>query len=178
MWFLYLIDIVAVIITLVAEWDMFKKMGYEGWRGIIPGYNVWLTFKELYGNGNRCFMLLIPFYNIYLLIKYHIDWAHAFNKTTGWGWGMAWISFVFYPLTAWDKKIVYRDGSMANNEHDFMDTVAEKAHNVVENVQDLAENKEADNAAERLKDLKELHDSGVVTDEEYEAKRKELVDKL
>ena len=27
------------ILTLVAEWMIFKKMGRQGWEGIVPFYN-------------------------------------------------------------------------------------------------------------------------------------------
>ena len=36
--------------------------------------------QELYGNGWKFLLLLIPIYNIYFVIKMNIDWAKAFNQ--------------------------------------------------------------------------------------------------
>ena len=38
--------------------------------------------QELYGNGWKFLLLLIPIYNIYFVIKMNIDWAKAFNPVS------------------------------------------------------------------------------------------------
>lgn len=99
-------------LVLVDLWFIFLKMGIEGWRGIIPGYNYYLLFERLYGSGWKVFKLLIPGYNIYLWIKLCIDIALEFNRTKGFGVGMALLSPVFFTILAFSGS-QYRDGSYA-----------------------------------------------------------------
>ena len=41
-----ILEILATILILIADWQLFKKMGREGWEGIIPLYNK--IFKNYY----------------------------------------------------------------------------------------------------------------------------------
>lgn len=72
-----ILSLIIGILTLVAEWMIFKKMGRQGWEGIVPIYNTYVLCQELYGNGWKFLLLLIPIYNIYFVIKMNIDWAKA-----------------------------------------------------------------------------------------------------
>ena len=45
-----IVSFVLTVIGLLGSWKVFEKMGLEGWRGIIPIYNTYLLFKELYAN--------------------------------------------------------------------------------------------------------------------------------
>ena len=69
-----ILSLIIGILTLVAEWMIFKKMGRQGWEGIVPFYNTYVLCQELYGNGWKFLLLLIPIYNIYFVIKMNIDW--------------------------------------------------------------------------------------------------------
>ena len=60
-----MLELVVTIITFAASWRIFQKMGRKGWEGIIPLYNTYVLFEELYGNGWRMLLMLIPIYNIY-----------------------------------------------------------------------------------------------------------------
>ena len=64
-----ILSLIISILTLVAEWMIFKKMGRQGWEGIVPFYNTYVLCQELYGNGWKFLLLLIPIYNIYFVIK-------------------------------------------------------------------------------------------------------------
>lgn len=55
-----ILSLIIGILTLVAEWMIFKKMGRQGWEGIVPIYNTYVLCQELYGNGWK-FLLLLPF---------------------------------------------------------------------------------------------------------------------
>lgn len=46
-----LISIIAALLTAAAKWRIFQKMGFEGWKSLIPFYNDYLMFKGVYGNG-------------------------------------------------------------------------------------------------------------------------------
>jgi hypothetical protein len=87
---------IIAVVMLVAMWKIYEKMGRQGWEAIIPFYNLYVLFEILYKNGIKFLLLLIPLYNIYLLFKMNIDWAHSFNKSTGFGVGMTLLAPIFY----------------------------------------------------------------------------------
>ena len=113
-----MLSILCTIVSLVASWMIYKKMGREGWEGIIPIYSTYVLCQELYGNGWKCLLMLIPLYNIYFGIKMYIDWANAFGKNAGFALGMLLLPFIFQLILAFgDAK--YRDGSQENTKEDF-----------------------------------------------------------
>ena len=83
------------ILGVIAMWLIFKKAGENGWKAIIPFYNSYILFKLVWGNGWKFLLLLIPIYNIILYIQTEIRLAHAFGKSTGFGWGLVLLNVVF-----------------------------------------------------------------------------------
>lgn len=164
-----MLGFICTVLSLVASWVIFKKMGREGWEGIIPIYNGYVLCKELYGNGWKILLALIPFYNIYFGIKLYIDWAKAFNKSAGFAIGMLLLPFIFQLILAFGSA-TYGDGSKANGKDDFVSQVVDKTKEVANNV--VAKK---DNATEELKKYKELLDMGAITQEEYDIKKKEIL---
>lgn len=164
-----LLGIILQIVALVANWFVFKKMGREGWEGIIPIYNLYVLFQVLYGNGWKFLLLLIPFYNIYLAIKLDIDLAHAFNKSTGFGIGLLFFPFIFNCILAFSADIVWKDGSYANTRSDFVSNAADTI---------AGSTRKDAQALDKLKELKGLYDAGILTEEEYAAKKAELLNRV
>ena len=74
-----MLELVVTIISLAASWRIYQKMGRKGWEGIVPFYNTYVLFEELYGNGWRMLLMLIPIYNIYLTFRVNIDLAAEFH---------------------------------------------------------------------------------------------------
>lgn len=104
------------ILTLVAMWKVFNKMGYAGWEAIVPFYNVYIIFKELYGNGWKMLLLLIPLYNIYVLVKYNLDLANAFGKSTGFGIGLIFLNAIFMCIMGFDDSTYTSPVSVSDPE--------------------------------------------------------------
>lgn len=165
------LKLLVTAVTLADNWMIAKKMGHEGWEGIIPFYNLYLQFEDLYGNGWKFLTLLIPFYNIYVIIKYCLDLAVSFNKSKGYGVGILLLGIVFSTLLAFGDA-VYGDGSKANTEADFLskaaDAVTDKLNNGGKDPQ----------ALEKLAKLDEMHNQGIISDEEFNAKKAELLEKI
>ena len=124
------ISIVCFVIAMVGNWVIFKKMGREGWEGIVPFYNSYVLFQELYGNGWKFLTLLIPLYNIYVAIKLYIDLAHEFNLGTGFGIGLCLLPFIFNLILAFGNA-QFRDGRNANTTEDFLSRAANKVTDTV-----------------------------------------------
>lgn len=123
------LSIILTIVILVANWMVFKKMGREGWEGIIPVYNQYVLFDVLYGNGWKFLLLLIPIYNIYVMIKMDMDLAQEFGQSKGFGVGLFFLPFIFLLVLGFGKA-QFRGGSVANEKEDFVtkaaDAVADK----------------------------------------------------
>lgn len=125
-----LLEIIGAILSMVGSWMIFKKMGRQGWEGIVPIYSTYVLCNVLYGNGWKFLLLLIPFYNIYFAIKMMVDLAKAFNQGVGFAIGLLLLPFVFNLILAFGGA-QYMDGSFANTQPDMVEDVVNKARDAV-----------------------------------------------
>ena len=172
-----MLSLIATLLSLAASWLIFKKMGRQGWEGIIPLYNTYVLCQELYGNGWKFLCLLIPLYNIYFAIKLYIDWAHAFGKSTGFAIGMLFLPFIFQLILAFDPSAQYGDGSRANNAPDFLTEAVDKTKAIAASVSEQVPRHD-DNALTKIEKLSELKEKGIISEEEFNEKKAELMSKI
>ena len=90
-----IIWIALIIVGTIGIWKVYQKAGQPGWACLIPIYNLVVEFRIICGRGKAWLRLLIPFYNIYWGIKAQIKLAHAFGKSTGFGWGLVLLFPIF-----------------------------------------------------------------------------------
>ena len=172
-------DILAFLAWLVAlfsSWMVFKKMGRQGWEGIIPFYSDYVLCEELYGNGWKFLHILIPLHNIYFIIKLYIDWTDAFHKSTGFAIGMLFLPFIFKLILALDNTSQYGDGSSANTTPDFISKAVDKAKEVTSS--NHAQENKQDDVLGRFEKLAVLKEKGIISEEEYNEKKAELLTKI
>ena len=124
------VSLICGILTLVASWMIFKKMGHQGWEGIVPFYNTYVLCQELYGSGWKFLLLLIPLYNIYFIIKMQIDRAKAFHQGAGFGIGLLLLPFIVQMILGFGSA-QYRDGAQANTQPDMVEDVVNKAKDAI-----------------------------------------------
>lgn len=93
------------------RWRCFQKMGCRGWEAAVPVYRTWLLFHELYGSGWKALRLLLPVYNLYILLRLGRDLAFTFNRSARLGLGLALLPFLFFPILGFGGS-VYLDGSL------------------------------------------------------------------
>lgn len=99
-----MVNVVVLILALIVAvfyigfWKVFEKAGQPGWASIIPVYNTILLLRIADKPWWWIFLLMIPFLNIYFLIIISIDVAKNFGKGTGFGLGLAFLGFIFYPI--------------------------------------------------------------------------------
>lgn len=109
----------------------------------------------------------------------------------GWWLGLFWlglsialmISIIFFPIGAWAATKTWKVMTLAGS-----DSPTEAVNDITVDVENKIEQEIGDNnseegsdsssEAERLKDLKELKEEDVITDEEYEEKKDDLMDEL
>lgn len=89
----------AVIVMLVASmWKMFVKAGRPGWAAIVPIYNL-IVLLDIAGKPMWWFLLMgIPVVNLIILFLVTGEIAKAFGKSAGFGIGLLFLPFIFYPM--------------------------------------------------------------------------------
>lgn len=84
--------------TLAGMWMAFTKADQPGWSAIIPIYNLYIMLKIGDNPGVLLFGLFIPIYNVSIYSRIVIDVAKAFGRGIGFGLGLAFLWFIFWPL--------------------------------------------------------------------------------
>ena len=97
---LFLIYLVVLVFYLWVGWKIFVKAGKPGWAVIIPIYNLYVMLEIVGRPAWWLILCLIPFVNFIVLIILIFDTAKSFGKDTGFGLGMLFLGFIFYPILA------------------------------------------------------------------------------
>jgi signal peptidase I len=79
---LFIALIVFLFIAIVAQWRLYEKANLPGYACLVPVWNVIVFLKIMGRPWQHIFYLLIPFYNIYFLVKIYIELCHCFGKRT------------------------------------------------------------------------------------------------
>jgi hypothetical protein len=93
-----IIGLIVGLIIIVALWKVFVKAGQPGWAAIIPIVNLYFLCKVAGRPGWWVILMLIPFVNFIIFIIISIDVAKNFGKGVGFGLGLAFLGFIFYPV--------------------------------------------------------------------------------
>ena len=171
-----MLELVISILSLAASWRIFQKMGRKGWEGIIPIYSSYVLMEELYGNGWRILLFLIPLYNIYLIFRVNIDLANKFHQGAGFGIGLALLYPVFACILAFGNAVC-GDGSQEEKGTDPISETIDSAADFVSGAFSGKPRRDPD-ALQKLEQLKKLKDSGVLSEEEYEKMKADLMDRF
>ncbi len=93
------IGAIISIAVAIGLWKMFEKAGYEGYRAIIPLYNMF-TLTEMSGMNGWYFLLcLIPYIGVIIwLVMVSSRIALAFGKDNIYAVGLILVPYVFYPV--------------------------------------------------------------------------------
>lgn len=93
-----LIELVLLVAIIAGLWKVFTKAGKPGWASIIPIYNA-IVLLEIAGKPLWWIILFfIPCVNIIIAILVAMDVAKNFGKGAGFGLGLAFLPFIFYPI--------------------------------------------------------------------------------
>jgi len=95
-----LIWLATAVFFIVVMWKVFEKAGQPGWGVLIPIYNIYLTLKIAKRPGWWLLLFLIPVVNLVIAIMIHFDIAKNFKKSVGFGFGLLFLGFIFYPILA------------------------------------------------------------------------------
>jgi hypothetical protein len=96
----FLIAAVVGIFILVCMWTVFSKAGQPGWGCLIPIFNLYCLIKIAGKPGWWLLLFFIPFVNIVVAFLVLLGVAHNFGKGDGFGVGLFFLPFIFYPILA------------------------------------------------------------------------------
>jgi len=91
----------AVVLLMVASvWKVFDKAGEPGWAALIPLYNVVVLLKIVGRPIWWLLLVMIPFVNFIIGILVAMDLGKSFGQGAGYGLGLIFLPFIFYPMLA------------------------------------------------------------------------------
>jgi len=93
-----IIYLAIVIVAIAGFWMLFTKADRPGWAAIIPFYNFYVMCKIAGRPGWWLVLLFIPIVGIVIWFVVAIDIAKSFRQGTGFGVGLALLSFIFAPI--------------------------------------------------------------------------------
>ena len=108
-----LVWLAIVVLAIASLWKVFAKAGQPGWAAIVPIYNGYVLLKVAGRPGWWLLLFFIPLVNFIISIIVAIDVAKAFGKGTGFGVGLAFLGFIFYPILGFGDASYVGPGSAA-----------------------------------------------------------------
>ena len=97
---IFIIYLAALVFYIYVFWKILEKAGLPGWGAIIPIYNIYLMVKLAKRPDWWLILFFIPFVNFIIMIIIALDIAKYFGKGTGFGLGLIFLGFIFYPVLA------------------------------------------------------------------------------
>jgi len=90
-------------------WKIFAKAGKPGLAALIPGHNT-VVALEIAGRPLWWALLtFVPFVNLVVFVVVSFDLAKRFGKGTGFGFGLLFLGFLFYPILAFGSATYHPD---------------------------------------------------------------------
>ena len=107
-----IISLALWVLSIVALWKLFEKMGIEGWKSIIPIYNIVIVYKEVDLNPWLLLLLLVPCFGwiaVYVLsVIAYVRLAKKFGQdSTAFILLIIFIEPVALAVLAFDEKYKY-----------------------------------------------------------------------
>ena len=93
-----LLYLLAILLSLVGMAQTFAKAGLPRWGAFVPVYNLVLILQVARRPAWWLILFLVPGVNVIAALVVSVDIAKVFGKGTGFGCGLAFLGFVFYPI--------------------------------------------------------------------------------
>ncbi|ASZ11378.1 hypothetical protein KTO58_18245 [Chitinophaga pendula] len=117
-----IVILVLLAFYLFCYWKVFEKAGQPGWAAIIPIYNAYILTKIIGKPWWWLILLCIPYLNIVFGIWATNLLSKSFGKDIGFTLGLIFLGFIFLPIMAFDRTIVYQ-GPVGNPNASFRDQI-------------------------------------------------------
>ncbi len=95
-----MVQLAILTVVIGSLWRIFTKADKPGWAALVPFYNV-VVLAEVVGRPWWWVLLLfVPLANLIVLALLAVDLARSFGKGIGFGIGMIFLPFLFFPILA------------------------------------------------------------------------------
>lgn len=95
---LIVVYLAVIVLAIAGMWCAFQKAGRPGWAVIVPFYNI-IVWCEIAGKPAWWFLLFfIPIVSLIIAIILCLATAEAFGKGAGFGIGLFFLGFIFWPI--------------------------------------------------------------------------------
>ncbi len=91
-----LVYLAIIVICIAGMWATFAKAGKPGWAAIVPIYQ-WVVMLEIAGKP-MWWLLIFLFCTPVAAILVSIAIAERFGQGAGFGIGLAFLPFIFFPI--------------------------------------------------------------------------------
>ena len=98
-----LLVLVLMIFYIAVMWKVFTKAGKPGWASLIPFYNTYVMIVIAGKPGWWLVLFFIPLVNLIIQIIVSLGIAERFGKGAGFGLGLFFLGFIFYPILAFGE---------------------------------------------------------------------------
>lgn len=95
----------VVALMIASMWKIFEKAGEEGWKSIIPIYNLIILLKIVGKPVWWIALFIIPVANIVFLIWTYNMLSKSFGKDEGYTVGLILLGIVFFPMLAFGDAV-------------------------------------------------------------------------
>jgi uncharacterized protein DUF5684 len=93
-----LVWLVLIVLFIAGGWKTFEKAGKPGWACLVPIYNLWVMLAIAGKPWWWLLLLFIPLVNLIVEVLACIALAERFGKGAGFGVGLAFLGFIFFPI--------------------------------------------------------------------------------
>jgi hypothetical protein len=112
---MWIICLAVMVVAIIGMWKLFTKAGKEGWKSIIPIYNVytlceiigvspwWILISFVCGIIPILGWIVLPVVAVYFGILVAKSTANAFGKDTGFAVGLYFLAPIFYCILGFGK---------------------------------------------------------------------------
>jgi hypothetical protein len=94
------IVLLMILLTIATFWKVFTKAGEEGWKGIIPIYNLFVLMKIAGKPWWWGLLLFVPILGLVIAIFYNLALAERFGKGQLFGLGLCFLPLFFFGMLA------------------------------------------------------------------------------
>lgn len=91
-----IIGMVVGLLMIISLWKIFTKAGQPGWASLIPIYN-YIIWCKIVGRPLWWVLLFFICFPVVFIILC-IDLAKSFGQGAGFGIGMVFLPFIFFPM--------------------------------------------------------------------------------
>ena len=105
-----LIPLAIFVGVIAGVWKTFVKAGQPGWAALVPVYNCYILLKIAGKPAWWLLLFFVPLVNVVITIIVSLEIAKTFGKGTGFGIGLVFLGFIFYPILGFSDA-VYQNGT-------------------------------------------------------------------